>query len=227
MDSSNGQHGPGAIRPRSRETRQRLLAAAAELIAAHGWGRVTTRAVAERAGLPHGAVSYHFRGKRELLTDAALTGIGDLFPLAAIEGLASVSDLIPLVTGWIANRDAMNPAMTGLMMEAMREAERNPDLRQHLVGLFQDYQRAVANLLRAEQHRGVIAADVSPDALATLIAAASDGLLLHALMNPDLNVAAAGDALLALLTAPGDSATHVTESAADRQYQRERRDLHD
>ena len=33
------------------------MAAAAELIAELGWGRVTTRAVAERAGLPHGAVA--------------------------------------------------------------------------------------------------------------------------------------------------------------------------
>ena len=33
---------------------------------------MTTRAVAERAGLPHGAVSYHFRGKQELLTEATM-----------------------------------------------------------------------------------------------------------------------------------------------------------
>ncbi len=47
-------------RKASLHTRQRLLDAAAELIAERGWGQVTTRAIAERAGLPHGTVSYHF-----------------------------------------------------------------------------------------------------------------------------------------------------------------------
>jgi AcrR family transcriptional regulator len=61
-------------------TRQRLLTAAAELIAEVGWGQVTTRAVTERAGLPHGAVSYHFRGKRELLGDAAMHAFSDALP---------------------------------------------------------------------------------------------------------------------------------------------------
>ena len=70
MDSPVGQvRGATAA---SAPTREQLMAAAAELIAELGWGRVTTRAVAERAGLPHGAVSYHFRGKQELLTEAAM-----------------------------------------------------------------------------------------------------------------------------------------------------------
>ena len=77
MDKSVGQGGSsgrsaGPRSPQSAPTRERLMAAAAELIAELGWGRVTTRAVADRAGLPHGTVSYHFRGKQELLTDASL-----------------------------------------------------------------------------------------------------------------------------------------------------------
>lgn len=85
------------LRPRSGETRQRLLTAAGELLAELGWGRVTTRAVAERAGLPLGAVSYHFRGKQELLSHAALATIEGLFPmdeLAAAESLAEYRRLL-------------------------------------------------------------------------------------------------------------------------------------
>ncbi len=48
--------------------------------------RVRTRAVAERAGLPHGAVSYHFRGKQELLTEAALYTFAQAIPLADLAG---------------------------------------------------------------------------------------------------------------------------------------------
>ena len=57
------------------------MTAAAELIAELGWGRVTTRAVAERAELPHGAVSYHFRGKQELLAEAALHAFQQAIPV--------------------------------------------------------------------------------------------------------------------------------------------------
>ncbi|HEX3814380.1 MAG TPA: helix-turn-helix domain-containing protein, partial [Mycobacteriales bacterium] len=75
MDKSSGQvsstGGSTRRNPASAPTRERLMAAAAELIAELGWGRVTTRAVAERAGLPHGSVSYHFRGKQDLLIESA------------------------------------------------------------------------------------------------------------------------------------------------------------
>ncbi len=76
MDKTDGQdvrHSPpGRRTAASAGTRERLLVAAAELIGELGWGGVTTRGVAERAGLPHGAVSYHFN-KRELLIEAAST----------------------------------------------------------------------------------------------------------------------------------------------------------
>ena len=62
------------------------MAAAAELIAELGWGRVTTRAVADARGLPHGSVSYHFRGKQELLIEAALDAFQRAMPVDAVRG---------------------------------------------------------------------------------------------------------------------------------------------
>ncbi len=43
-------------------------------------GRVTTRSVAERAGPPHGSVSYHFRGKQQLTTESATHAFADALP---------------------------------------------------------------------------------------------------------------------------------------------------
>src|SRR4051794_34100044 len=100
MDSSSGQSGRPGRSTRSRgstTTRERLMEAAAELIAELGWGRVTTRAVAERAGLPHGSVSYHFRGKQELLTDAALHAFQQTIPVDRFAAPATVEDLITLI----------------------------------------------------------------------------------------------------------------------------------
>lgn len=47
--------------------RQRLLDAAEELFASHGFTATTTRAIAERAGTSTGMVFYHFPSKEELL----------------------------------------------------------------------------------------------------------------------------------------------------------------
>lgn len=199
MDSSYEQANKASRRPRSGETRRRLLDAAAELISELGWGRVTTRAVAERANLPHGTVSYHFRGKQELLTEAAFDTVERMFPVGELEALETLEELLPLVRTWVGDRDSMDPVRTGVMMEAMRESERNAALRHRLAALLRDYRRVVAELVRAEQRRDAVHSGPAPAALATLIAAAGDGLLLHALLDPDLDVVEATGALLALL----------------------------
>jgi AcrR family transcriptional regulator len=176
------------------------MAAASELIAELGWGRVTTRAVAARAGLPHGSVSYHFRGKQELLTEAALHAFQREIPIAAFEALQSVDDLIALIAAQL-DPDAIDPVLSRLMLEAMREAERDPLLRERMGAMLGEYRRVITEAVRADQERGAAFDGAPAAAIATLVGAAGDGLLLHALLDPDLDVAAALAALRALLAA--------------------------
>lgn len=173
------------------------MAAAVQLIGELGWGRVTTRAVAERAGLPHGAVSYHFHGKQELLVEAALHAFADALPMAEFEQRATVDDLVTLIATEIG--DAVDPVLSRLMLETMREAERDPALRERMGGLLGSYRDVMIGIVRADQSRGTTVDDVAPEAIATLLAAVGDGLVLHALLDPDLDVRAAVDALRALL----------------------------
>ena len=196
MDKSDGQAGRTAA---SAPTREKLTAAAAELIAELGWGRVTTRAVAERAGLPHGAVSYHFRGKQELLTEAAMFAFARAIPEDEFAALGSTEDFIGLIAAEVADRDAIDPVLSRLMFEAMREAERDPVLRERMGSMLAQYRALMIQAVRAEQQRGAVFADAPADAIATLLGAVGDGLLLHALLDPDLDVRAALDALRALL----------------------------
>jgi AcrR family transcriptional regulator len=175
------------------------MSAAAELIAELGWGRVTTRAVAERAGLPHGAVSYHFHGKQELLTEAAVNAIERAIPLPTVEAANSVDDLLDLTAGELA--EATDPALSRLMMEAMREAERETDLRERLAALLGEYRRVIARTVETDQRAGRIIADTPADSLAALLAAAGDGLLLHLLLDPTFDARGAVDALRQMLRA--------------------------
>ncbi|HEY7261748.1 MAG TPA: TetR/AcrR family transcriptional regulator [Trebonia sp.] len=175
------------------------MAAAAELIAEVGWGRVTTRAVAERAGLPHGAVSYHFRGKQELLIEATMFAFARAVPADEFAALAGVEDLIGLISAEVADRDAIDPVLSRLMFEAMREAERDAALRERMRGMLAQYRELMVQAIRAEQERGAVFTGAPADAIATLLGAVGDGLLLHALLDPGLDVHAALNALRALL----------------------------
>jgi AcrR family transcriptional regulator len=175
------------------------MTAAAELIAEVGWGRVTTRAVAARAGLPHGSVSYHFRGKQQLLTEAALHAFQQAMPLEGFQALAGVDDLIGLIAAEMSDREAIDPVLSRLMLESMREAERDPALRERMGALLGVYRRVMVETVRADQARGAAFAGAPAEALATLIGAVGDGLLLHVLLDPELDPRPALEALRALV----------------------------
>lgn len=181
------------------------MTAAAELIAELGWGRVTTRAVATRAGVPHGSVSYHFRGKQELLTEAALDAFHRAMPVALFEALTTVEDLIGVIDAELGGRDAIDPVLSRLMLEAMREAERDPMLRERMGAMLGEYRRLMVETVRADQERGAVFDGAPAAAIATLLGAVGDGLLLHALLDPELDIAGAIAALRALLDARGDN----------------------
>lgn len=198
MDSPDGQS-VSRRTPISEETRARLLRAAAELIAELGWGRVTTRAVATRAELPHGAVSYHFRGKQELLTEAALHVFEQAFPISELRALEQLPDLVALFEPFLGEQSEEQQLVSRVGTEAMLESERNPLLRQRLAELLNDFRQAVTDLAKAGQERGTVPTGIPPDALATLLGAVGDGLFLHARLDPELDAAGALNALRTLL----------------------------
>ena len=200
MTSPDDQSGrPSARGPGSKATRQRLLRAATELIAEVGWGRVTTRAIAERAGLPHGTVSYHFRGKQELLIEATLQMLEQAFSLQELQQLRSVADVLQITAARIADLDAVDPILSELALEAMLEARHNPELRERMAAMTRDFRALLTELVRAEQKHGAISHHAPPAALATLILTAGDGLFLNAMLDPELDVTEALDALRKLL----------------------------
>lgn len=175
------------------------MAAAAELVGELGWGRVTTRAVAERAGLPHGTVSYHFRGKQDLLVSAATWTVTQALPAESFASAESIEALLSLIGG----PDLTEPALSRLMLETLREAERDPALGEQVRSMLAAYRQLIIDVLRTEQDRGAVAADIPVEGLATLLAAVGDGLAIHALLDPDLDVVAPLNALRALLGLPG------------------------
>jgi AcrR family transcriptional regulator len=192
-------------------TRRRLLEAAIEMIGEAGWGGVTTRAVAERAGVNQALVHYHYRSVPGLLREAAYAAMSAVFepvmlrlvetedPEAALRGMCeALMDIDP---------DAPEArAVVEATVQAMREQELGAQVRQ-MLALFR---QELAQRLAASQAGGHLPADVEPAALATALVALLDGLALHRLIDPDLNIGAASTAVLTVLRRAGE-AGHETE----------------
>lgn len=197
---------------RGHETRERLLDAAAQLIVEDGWGAVTTRRVADRAGLRPGLVHYHFRTVTDLLIEASLASARRELN-AAVEALSHADDPaqgITEVLEMLSSYSSSDPA-TVLFSEMLLASTRLERLRSELSRLLAEWRTTVADWLRAANaSRGTgssQSADPADDggdleATAVLLGAALDGLVLHRLIDPSLAGISVTQPLARLVGAP-------------------------
>jgi AcrR family transcriptional regulator len=187
---------------RGQLVRQKLLRAAAELIAERGWAAVSTRTLAERASVAPGLVHYHFASLQALLSEAALGGIG-----AAVEGLEPLLEqattpveLLELLLGSLDQYTGEDP-MSLLFTETYLAATRDADLR-HKLGAF--VTGFVEQLTEWLADHGV----PDPRETATVLSAALDGILLRHSLNPDLTATIAAPILRRILVSAGAGRRH-------------------
>ncbi|GHH34254.1 TetR/AcrR family transcriptional regulator [Lentzea cavernae] len=165
---------------RGRRTREQLIDAAAALVGEVGWGAVTTRLVAERAGVNAALVHYHFSSVSDLLSTAALRFAARMLAESAeavrsvppAEGVERIFEDLSRFTG--AAPESL------LLAEAFLAAHRLPELRAGLSALVADFRAHIAGWLRDS---GVQDAD----AVALLLGAAIDGLVLHRALDPSVD----------------------------------------
>jgi AcrR family transcriptional regulator len=163
---------------RGREVRRRLVQAARELVPERGWAAVSTRTVAERAGVAPGLVHYHFASLQALLAEATVGavrdiagGVGPLLRQARTPG-----EVVDLLVAEVDRYTGTDPASL-LVTETYLAATRDPDLRRQLTAVLDDFRDRIAGRLR--EH------DVpEPHATAAVLAAAIDGVLLHRALTP-------------------------------------------
>ncbi|MFI1920223.1 TetR/AcrR family transcriptional regulator [Nocardia sp. NPDC020380] len=189
-----------------RETRARLMAAAVDLVAEHGWGAVTTRMVAERAGLRPGLVHYHFPSVTDLLIDASMQAArreyeSVMAAVLAVPGPDAMRGMLAAIASYT-SADPVTVAMTEMMLAATRHER----LRGELGRLAAEGRAAMARWFRENS----VVAD--PEATAAVIVALLDGLILHRLIDPSLS---AVDVTGPLLRAVGLTESPVSEGNSD------------
>jgi AcrR family transcriptional regulator len=169
---------------RGRQVRRKLTAAAVALIAERGWGAVSTRMVAERAGVAPGLVHYHFASLHALLAESAvgamrvmLEQVGPL--LASARTPREALDLL------LASVDAYSGTdpMSRLFVETYLAATRDDQIRAEVASVLMEFRGRLARWLG---ERGV----ADPERTTAVLAAAVDGVLLHRALDPGLTAEA-------------------------------------
>jgi AcrR family transcriptional regulator len=174
---------------RGREVRERLLAAAVDLIAERGWGAVSTRVLAERAGVGSGLVHYHFPSLRALLGIAAVGLIRRVAHGLSTVLLASETPehLVESMVAALDDYTGRDPVSL-VFVETYLATTRDETLRAEVAGVLAEVRDRIG--VWFGEH-GV----AEPEHTAAVLVAAMDGLVLHRALNPDLTAAGVGPVL--------------------------------
>lgn len=165
-----------------RETkRQQILRAAADVFARQGYLRTRVADVAAAANVGKGTVYEYFASKEELLfgvwemihaeVDDRIAAIlaQDSSPRTRLEHLFELSaDIVEQMV-----------EQTGVSMEfwaACRGGAFEDRYRSHSIDVYRRYRGVIADIIRDGQRRGEFRTSIDPDALATMIVSAHDGL---------------------------------------------------
>ncbi|MEV8457856.1 TetR/AcrR family transcriptional regulator [Streptomyces sp. NPDC059913] len=174
-------------------TREKIIEAAASLIPEVGWGGVTSRRVAERAGVNTGVIHYHVGSIGELRRIAAVGRIQTFFLDRIGDALTQEdpSAAVELMLRGLCSSDSRDPELL-LLYESLVAANRDDQLRAEIA----------ASLSRLRQwlhdwfaERGV----ARPLPAAVTITAAMDGFLLQRMLDPDLDPTPLVEGLAALV----------------------------
>lgn len=172
--------------------RESLLQAAIEVFSERGYQGATMEEIARRAGVAKGTPYLHFSDKADLFYAVFERWVADILK-ASERAFASATTarerLLALLMSSVDYIEA-HRELFPLTLEVWA-ASSTPALRKRfaaaLKGLYADYRREAASVIRAGQAGHELRGDVDAEALAALLTGAVDGLFLQCWFDPALN----------------------------------------
>ena len=201
LPTMNARSGKGRkLTPKGRATRDRIIAAAAELIAERGVAGTTTEEVRDAAGVSSSQLYHYFKDKMALVR--AVIAFQTDAVLGAQEQFLEKLDSMQALRRW---RDLLVRIQRGMRCEggcplgslSSEIAEIAPEFRMDLNRAFARWEDGIRSGLRAMSARGELRKGADPDRLATaLLAAVQGGLLLTQIRRNTKPLESAIDAML-------------------------------
>jgi AcrR family transcriptional regulator len=175
---ANLEKAPRKQQQRSIRTKQKLLDAALEAFSENGFQGTSTRNIAERAGVHHPLITYHFKNKEELWRAAAdriFTEFNAALAIAAQEqaGECPKARMSAMIRAYV-HYAAGQPALHKIMVQEASRPSRRLDwlISKHLRPLYD----VVVEEIKVLQVRGV-APEGDPALLFNMIRVSSGALL--------------------------------------------------
>jgi AcrR family transcriptional regulator len=176
---------PRVTEQHGQEVRDRIVRAALQVFAEHGFHRATMQDIVRASGLSVGAIYTYFKSKSELIlagcdliTDQELAQLGER--LAAVTGYR---ERIAAAIGYWFDNLAVEQSGGGsgfLLLQAWAEVETDPAIREMLVRRRRETITSIVLLLQEGVMRGELPAWLDVPSLAHAIAALLDGMLIQA-----------------------------------------------
>ena len=171
---------------RSSVRRERILEAAAEVLAEDGFERITTRRIAQAAGVNVATLHYHFGGKEALLAAAMQHALYRTEGILreAMRAAASPKEALELAFDAVWRIITERPGV--LRYDLVLRALRDPAARRTANEVYAAYRRLVEDLV--EQHvagGGALTDGMTPPRIGHYAVAAVDGILLQYLVSED------------------------------------------
>lgn len=170
------------------DTRTRVLNAAIQIFAKHGYHGTTMDQVASEAGQTKSVVYWHFSNKKELylaICERNLIEQARQLPAIAEEIVKSAQPIDALSKWLYAQLQScfITPDRPMLFFEFFTSS-RDPELRDKLSSYFDAFYEKVTEIFRVFQAQHIIRNDVDPQSLTIYIQTVLNGLLLSSTLSP-------------------------------------------
>ena len=154
-------------------TRQRLIAAAMEVVAERGFDEARSEEIVRRAGLTNGALYAHFKNKNELLLAAfaeQTSYLQEVISEVDATGLDEVEKLIRLVRS-----HPVMPVRESIVGETLARARRDGGIREIWLRQLATIEETYARWIRTGQAKGIVRPEIEPHVAARLISSLGTG----------------------------------------------------
>jgi AcrR family transcriptional regulator len=168
-------------------TRDRLVQATRDAINELGLPAVTARVIVGRASANLAAIPYHFGSKEALVTEALIAEAHELLaPVLAL--LASDQPAPDRATAAVALLNDLFDASRSQIptyLAALSAAPHSPAVRDGLADLWRELRTRLADDVRRQLEAGLVPGWVDPEAMAAMIVALANGVVIASVIDPN------------------------------------------
>ena len=181
------------------DARQRILEAALGCFVTSGFHSTSMHQICAAAQMSPGGVYRHFASKDEIII--AIAGHVHARNSELIGRLAREGVTLDAFreAGFQCMRELMSGPECALFSEVFAEGTRNPKMRAAFEKTYHDSRLLLRDVLAKLQDKGEIEPTLDIDAVASMIVAIGDGLLMRSRLDPAMNFEAMWPALSALI----------------------------